>query len=153
MRPNSINLFDRLFLCAFVIGAFSTAHSLIKFQAAIATNPAYAGSAGTIAMASTTLGMAVGIALPLLLWYMISRRASNVARWLYVAFFVAGVLMLPSTLGLAARTSMLTVMPGLVTMALQGAAIFCLFRADARVWFGGPEAEMADEMAAEAPDA
>lgn len=79
-------------------------------------------------------GVVVGILVPLLLWYFIARRASNVAKWIYVVLTALGLLGFVSSLAnpLVAK-GVITVL-GLNTVGLQFYAAWLLFRPDASAW-------------------
>jgi drug/metabolite transporter (DMT)-like permease len=75
--------------------------------------------------------MAISLLIPLLLWYFIARRASNIAKWILVVMTLLGLLFVnldPGQLGSLAGIASLAV------TILQLVAIVLLFRADARTW-------------------
>lgn len=132
MPPPSITRFSRLFLISVGFGLINTVLSFSKTQALLAADPAMAelgfGSGFIISIAI------VGIAVPLLLWFFIARRASNVAKWVLVVITGLGLLMMPSTLSSANQMGYLWLFMALAVTALQLIAIYYLFRADAREW-------------------
>ena len=130
-RPQSIVLFERLYLAAWLIGLVSTVVTWQASQAMLMRNPAIADiGAGFLFV---TAG--VRLLLPLLLWYLVARRASSVGKWLLVGLFAIGVL----GLAWAAAMGSIHLNQGtavtLIVFALQAAAIAMLFRPDARAWF------------------
>jgi drug/metabolite transporter (DMT)-like permease len=94
------------------------------------------GNAAPVALAATIL---VSLLIPLLLWYFVTRRRSNVARWLVAVLTAFGV----AVIALAAARG--TLQPGLagaigiLGMVLRVLASVQLFRADAAAWFEEPE--------------
>ena len=135
MRPKSIIIFDRLFLAVLALSLVNGALSYVAFGQRFQSDPALASS-GSFAGPLMIVSLAFGFGISLLLWFFISRRASDVAKWILVAFTAFGVLGVVQNLrqpmfspGLLAATVGLT--------ALQVAAVYFLFRPDARAWFAG----------------
>ena len=131
MRPASIVLFEKLYIATIVIGLIGVVLSWNSLTAMAQAQPGVTASVGS----GILIGALVfGFLIPLLLLYFIARRASNVAKWIFVlltAFsaysFIAGVAN-PHTpkgflLGLNAVSLLLT--------------LYCawlLFRPDAKAW-------------------
>jgi hypothetical protein len=133
MRPVSIVWFERIYLFSIALGLLSTMMNWSVIIAAAQAAPNAAQLPGSIP-AFSLIVIAFSIGINLLIWYFIARRGSNVARWIFTAFFVFGLLVMPSSLSNPLYG------PGLVAMAvfntlLQVAALVCLFRPDARDWF------------------
>ena len=84
--------------------------------------------------------MAISLLIPLLLWFLIARRASNIAKWVLVIFTVPGLFFLPSS---AEQMSTSAFVLTWVLTAIQLAAISFLFKRDAREWLS-PTAEEED---------
>jgi F0F1-type ATP synthase membrane subunit c/vacuolar-type H+-ATPase subunit K len=131
MRPASIILFERLYLGAIGIGLINAALSWSQTQAMMANPEVNPAGFGTGFILTT---MAFSVAIPLLLWYFIARRGSNIAKWILVVLFGIGLIMMLATLGGAAAPSGLSLIITLVITALQGVAIFMLFKPDAVAW-------------------
>jgi hypothetical protein len=136
MRPRSIVLFERLYLGAWALGLLNTvlnwSETMRKLDAAgVEASPA-------LLYGST----AVGLLIPLILWYFIARQGSTIAKWLLVVLFVIGL----ASLALAAITGRLpSGLPGIVAITasvMQAVAIWCLFRPDAWPWFGEEPTEV-----------
>ena len=96
-----------------------------------------------------------GKAIPLLLWWLASRRASNVARWILAIFaalrLVRLLLLLPLVVSLPlplGNLPMLQMIGAVLIGAVQIAAVWFLFRPDAAAWFRhGPRGMDADVFA------
>ncbi len=99
----------------------------------LARNPQTAGL-GDSFLAVT---LAFGFAVSLLLWFLIARRASNIAKWILTALTALGLLWLPGTLANARAMGALELLLVLVITVLQLVAIWFLFRPDARAWLEG----------------
>ena len=132
MRPQSIVLFDRLFLASLVIGLINAILTYDSVVAATAGDPTlqqigWGGGAVIVVMA-------ISLLIPLLLWYLIAWRASNIAKWVLVVMTAIGLFFIgfdPDNL------TSLSNLASLATTLLQVVAIVMLFRADARAWLEG----------------
>ena len=133
MRPISIIRFDQAYLSALAVGLVNTALTFEKTSTELARDPSSAQLGLGTGFLFAMLGFSFG--LTLLLWFLVSRRASNVAKWIVVVLTSAGVLMgLASLMNLAAFGGLeLALM--LLGMGLQLTALYFLFRRDAREWF------------------
>jgi hypothetical protein len=132
MRPQSIVMFERLFLASLVLSLLTLAVGYDEMAATLAEDPGMQqlglGSGFLIAMVT------VSYAAYLLLWYLIARKASKVAKWILVVFTAIGVLSaLPSLAGAWTWTMLVS----LAVYALEVGAVICLFQPDARAWLGG----------------
>lgn len=131
MRPASITMFDRLFLGALALGLVNAAISYSSTVELLEADPAVAEMGMAIPgffIATTALGYAIS----LLLWFLISRKATNIAKWILTVLTVIGALMIPLSLGeLELVENIITV---IVTL-MQVAAVWMLFRPDAKSWF------------------
>ena len=129
MRPTSIVLFERLFLLSLAIALVNGFLQYDALVAQVGNDPALAqlgwGSGAILVV------MAISLLIPLLLWYFIARRASNIAKWILVVMTLLGLLFVnldPGQLGSLAGIASLAV------TILQLVAIVLLFRPDARAW-------------------
>lgn len=135
MRPKSIVIFDWLFLASLILSMINSALTYSAMTAQFRTDPALApvASAGGPFL---IVSIAVGLGISLLLWFLISRRASNGAKWILVAFTAFGVLSVVRNLQEPIFGSGVTAaMVGL--SVLQVATVFFLFRPDAAAWLEG----------------
>ncbi len=129
MRPNSIVQFDRFYLGSLVLAVINSALSMQDTL-----------SDPRIASSGLGLGFLVGVqvfsfALILLLWFFISRNASNLAKWILTVLTVVGVLMTIPTLPTLAGRGLLGTAAVVVITGLQIVAVVFLFRPDAKAWF------------------
>ena len=141
MRPASMLLFDRFFVSSLVVGLINSATSYSDNLAMVKADPASAqlGFGASFIITVTIFGLGI----PLLLWFLISRRASKVAKWILVVMTVLGFLaMIPALPIFMQRSGPGPFLIALVTV-LQLIAVALLFRNDARVWFasGGEVSE------------
>ncbi|BBC71514.1 conserved hypothetical protein [Altererythrobacter sp. B11] len=132
MRPQSILMFERLFLLSLAISAASFLIGYGDTVDLLARQPGMEelglGSGFVIAT------FAFGFAIYLLLWFFIARRASNIAKWVLTFFVAIGLFSLP---GIFAADFTVTRALGLLTYLLEVAALVFLFRADAILWLKG----------------
>src|SRR5688572_25908032 len=92
MRPQSIVLFERLFLASLVL---SVVNFVVGYDAAMAELGRQPGMARIDFGSELLVGtMAFTTAVYLLLWYLIARKASTVAKWFLTAFTAIGVVSL-----------------------------------------------------------
>jgi hypothetical protein len=132
MRPNSIVMFERLFLASLVVGVLNFVLGYDKAMAVIANDPNFqrvgAGSGLVIGLT------AASYAVYLLLWHLIARKAANVAKWILVVFSIFGVIFaLPALRG----PWDLALLLAIAAHGLEVAAVLLLFRRDAVDWLNG----------------
>lgn len=131
MQPASITMFDRLFLGGLALGLINAALSYSSTMELLEADPAVA-EMGMATPGFFIASTAFGYAISLLLWFLISRKANNVAKWILTVLTVIGALMIPLSLGeLDLFASIVTV----IATVLQVAAVWMLFRPDAKSWF------------------
>jgi uncharacterized membrane protein len=144
MRPASIRLFDKVFFASLALGIINTLLSW-RLVASAADDPALRASGMGEGVIVT--GLALGIALPVLLWYFVARRASNIAKWLYVVLTAFGLLGLVQALANPLVPKGATLLLSALAVVLQIYAAWLLFRPDARAWLDGEdEADGADTL-------
>jgi hypothetical protein len=134
MRPQSIVLFERLFLASLAVGVVNFIVGYGAMVEALGAEPGMQqlGLGGGFAIAI----FAVGTGIYLLLWYLIARKAMNLAKWVLVVLVALSVVSLLTTLA-TAFTLNLTTMLGLATYILEVAAVIYLFPGDAVAWLKG----------------
>ena len=140
-RPPSIVNFERLYLGSIALGLVNTAIGWQARQDVLAANRAVAGNPQVQATLAWLLPLVtvIGLAISLLLWFLVARRGSVVAKWIVTVFAGIGVLTAIGvilTLVRGLSPSLIVSVLGLVTTALSVAAAAMLFRADALPWFG-----------------
>lgn len=120
MRPTEIAWFERIVIATLVLGALN---SWLAWPQLVALG----GTAFLITVQVFTLGII------LLLTLLISRRGSNVAKWISVALFVLG---LPFSIqDLAAGTALGSPIISIAQLAAQAVAFALLFTPASRRWF------------------
>ena len=124
MRPKSVAWFERLIIFALAIDLLN---NLLDWQGATGEQQR---SIGGLIMAF--LSPALGI----VLWYLVTRKASNIARWLITIFVLLGVagfaFVFASLRGEELRTFLW------IAASAEGIkliAVGCLFSASASAWF------------------
>jgi hypothetical protein len=136
MRPQSIILFERIYLTCVALGAVAGTWSFLHVGQMMPPGapPALTASLPLISGVS----LVAGVAINLLLWFFIARRGANVAKWIFIVFFVLGLFgLVRMVMGVN------TLIPGLmrvsaaIQLVLQAACAWLVFRPDARAWFKG----------------
>ncbi|WP_126173252.1 hypothetical protein [Altericroceibacterium xinjiangense] len=129
MRPHSIVMFERLFLAAMALNVLGFVFSYQAVADELARQPGLSelGLTGGFAIGVFSLSLAVY----LLLWFLIARKGSAIAKWILIALVAIGLTTLPSAL--SAPFTWGTVF-GLLVTALEVAALVFLFREDAKAW-------------------
>lgn len=127
-------MFEKLYLSSIVIGIINMIVGLGDTQAMLAADPATAEFGTGFAL---FIGVFV-LAISLLFWWLIARKASNIAKWILVVFTGLGLLMAPGTIAMLAGVTLVLY---LLITALQLAAIFFLFKHDAKEWLTAPRRE------------
>jgi hypothetical protein len=138
MRPQSIVLFEKVYLAAIVLGVINTVMSWSLVTQA-ASDPALQKTG--VASGLLVGALIIGILIPLLLWYFIARRASNVAKWIYVVLLAFGVLGFLRGLSVPNAPGGLTLVIGALSLALQVWAGVLLFKPDATAWLESKSAD------------
>lgn len=140
MRPRSIILFERVYWLNIVLAVVSLAWIYNRLNL-ISPDPSVGTPAGmewvvVLISAGTAI---VSIAIRLALWFFIARRGSNLARWIFVIFFVLTIGGLLRVLDLHMRGTMSIFGTGLwmIDFLTKILCIWCLFRSDTRAWFRG----------------
>lgn len=135
MRPKSIVIFDWLFLVSLILSMISSALSYSAVTSRFRSDPTLAplaSAGGPFLIGSVVIGLGVS----LLLWFFISRRASNVAKWILFAFTALGVLSVVRNLQEPMFAGGVTAL--MIALAiLQVVTVFFLFRPDAVAWLEG----------------
>ncbi|MDQ2877639.1 MAG: hypothetical protein M3R41_01000 [Pseudomonadota bacterium] len=135
-RPVSITNFERCYLGALVVGLISTAINWNTVIAMSSANPAAAQFGPGFISTMLIGGTIIGIAIRLALWFAAARKHAVVAKWIIVVLFAISAAGLVWSL---LRQSMPGGLIGVFTVVgflLDAAAVWFLFRPDARVWFG-----------------
>lgn len=130
MRPQSILMFERLYLASLAIGIVNFVLSFDQAVSMVQNDPELAelglGSGFVIATSSFSF------LISLLLWYLIARRASSIAKWILVILTAFGfIFMLFDSSSYGGVSGTIT----WITTILQLVALVFLFRPDAKDWF------------------
>lgn len=130
MRPQSIEKFDLFYLISLAIGAgaflLGYEELVIQMRSELAGSGVEMG--GGLLIASFAFSMAISV----LLWYLVSKKANVIAKWVLVAFFAIGLISIPT---LFETDFTLATGLNLVATALSAVAVWYLFQKDAKVWF------------------
>lgn len=132
VRPQSIVAFERSYLGYLALGALN----LALHWSIYAGLPSVRRSAELFGEWYYPTATALSFAVPLLLWFFAARRASRIAKWAIVVFFVFNLLGLSASLVLGTPPSGAAVLLSVAASALYGVAVWMLFKPHSRAWFG-----------------
>ena len=140
MRPPSIVQFEKVYIAAILVGIVNAFLSLGAMNAMLEDPTVKASGLGPGIM---IFSMLIGTVVSVLLWYFIARRASNVAKWIYVAIVAIGVWGMVSSLANPMMPKGLALIGGVIALLLQLYGAYLLFKPDAKAWLesrgtGGP---------------
>lgn len=142
MRPQSIVLFDRLFLASIALSVVSFAIGYDAIMEAMA-NDSTLQRAGLQGSGIVMGAAAAEYVIYLLLWHLIAHKAANWAKWVLVLLFAISLTSLSRSLG---GSLGLSAMLGLGVYALRILAVVSLFRADAVAWLRGESTVLSDPV-------
>ena len=131
MRPQSIELFEKVYLGSIALGLVNTALSWGALTASLKTVGDGAMKMGPGVMVGSIV---IGLVISLLLWFFVARRASSVAKWIFVVITAIGVFGVLSSLANPLTPKGLTMIGGMIATALQVFAAWLLFKPDAVAW-------------------
>lgn len=133
-RPISIINFERSFWASILFGIGGMVLHWTTVVDGLKEDPVLSGSVD-VAVIAVGLALAFGFALSLLLWYLISRRANNVAKWIYVVVMGFGIVSTLTSINDPLSPGGFALAISLVSTALTAVSVFFLFRPDSRTWF------------------
>lgn len=122
MRPKSVERFELLFLISLGLGVVISALNWSQFVQ-------LAGAEFTLIVQGGVLLVMLGLVLA------VSRMGSNIARWALVVGFLLGAIMFIPSYAVMLALNPANVVLSSVQIALQVAAIYFVFRPDAKPWF------------------
>jgi hypothetical protein len=139
MRPKAIVFFEFFYVAAIAIGIiqrFASLPSTVRTFATLNSDIGIEASPASLVYGT----MAITFFFYVVLWFFIARRASKLAKWIYVGIFVFA-----STMNvLAAARGNVSANPAILVFLLvsiiQAAAVAALFTPHAREWFDGKRA-------------
>lgn len=137
-RPPSIVLFEKLYLAVIVIGVIGVVLSWNSLNAMVTSQPGVSASTGSGILIGSLI---FGFLIPLLLLYFIARRASNVAKWIFVVLTAFGVYSFIATLSNPLVPKGLLLGVNVVSLILTLYCAWLLFRPDAKAWLDSKGAE------------
>jgi hypothetical protein len=145
MKPPSIDRFSQIFLASLALSVVYSALTIDRSRKVLALNPGTANLGDGFLFAT----IAFGFAISLLLWFLVVRRRSGIARWVLVVLTVAGLIWAPGTMRAAMAIGTGYFALAASSLFLQLVAVGFLFTREARDWFAGRAA--ADTVEPSAP--
>ncbi|MEO7170733.1 MAG: hypothetical protein V4610_13860 [Pseudomonadota bacterium] len=130
IRPTSIIQFERFYLAAIGVDAVNTILSWSDQQErALLHHQMF----GDLTLPLTTVA---GFGLALLLWFLVARQGSAIAKWALAIFVGLALAWTLYAIPTGHYSIGLSGLLGLFSTVLQAYAVAMLFRGDARPWFG-----------------
>jgi purine-cytosine permease-like protein len=145
-KPPSIARFERYWFASTLFWLIGTRLAWDRTHHALTVNPQTIPVAGWAQWAI----IALVVVTTLLLWYLVVRHASSIARWVVVLLAVVGaarILLTLFTLATSANPHPLSQGSFIISAALTIASAAMLFRDDARLWFGDDLGEIDEDGA------
>ncbi|MHA6722705.1 hypothetical protein [Sphingomonas sp. RS2018] len=130
-RPPSIVAFERCYLGAWVIGLGNTMLGWGDVQA----NPDVVSATQQLGGWFLPTITAIYFAVPLVLWYLIARQGSVIAKWVLTICTALWTVWVGLSLGGGAFTATTETVVTLLSFALTLVATYLMFRPDTRAWF------------------
>ena len=130
-RPASIILFEKLYIVVIVIGVIGVALSWSSLTAMAGSQAGVPESVGSGILIGALI---FGFLLPLLLLYFIARRASNIAKWIFVVLTAFSVYSFIATIANPAVPKGILLAVNVVSLVLTLYCAWLLFKPDAKAW-------------------
>jgi hypothetical protein len=141
MQPESIRKFTLFYLGALVVSLVAT---FVGYDVLTAQLEAQSAATGlTVGPGTIIAGIALNIAITLLLWYLVARKGFAIAKWIVVLLFI--FTLVTSISGIFADGLEVHEGLSLLAIVLQAAAVYFLFQPDAKAWFSGERANASPE--------
>ena len=131
MRPQSIELFEKVYLGSVALSLVIAAINWVNVSAMLETPEIKSLGVGSGFLVGI---MVLSLIFSLLFWYFITRRASNIAKWIYVVVTAIGVFGLVGSLANPLTPKGLLLVGNIIAVILQLYAAWLLFRPDAVAW-------------------
>ena len=129
-KPDSIRKFDLFYLGSIVLSLINFALNYGALTEQVRQETAAAG----LEMGGGVLlvGIVFSTLISLLLWFLISKKRIEFVKWILILFLVWSFVSLPAALADGVQMGDII---GIVVLVVQIAAIWFLFREDAKAWF------------------
>lgn len=131
MKPRSMEIFDYLFFGSLLVSIF---HFIFAWDRMLLDGTGEASAVMPDMTVFFIIGAVFGFGLVFLLWFFVSAKGSNVARWIYTVLTGLGVAMAVVELAILPTSEIVLSM---ITNGLAAASIAFLFRSDSADWFAG----------------
>ena len=131
MRPQSIELFEKVYLGTVALGFVIAVINWVNVTAMLETPEIKSLGVGS----GFLVGMVIlSVLFSLILWYFIARRASNIAKWIYVVVTGIGLFGVVGSLANPLTPKGLLLVGNIIVLVLQLYSAWLLFRPDAVAW-------------------
>lgn len=137
MRPKSIVMFERVVLISLLLGIFNAFLMWDRLSADAAAQGMTSGTLITVQAITTAIYL-------LLIWF-IARKASPVAKWIYVVLTVLGVLLALAGMGQTMTMGTASIIITVIQYILLIFSVWLLFKPDAKAWFADGREEVSTD--------
>jgi len=135
MRPQSIVRFRQLYIAKITLGVIAT---LVGLSGVRHVPPGMETAlSSSEAITALLLGLVLGLAMQLLLLHLVANRASDVARWIVVLFFLCECGGLGFAMWKGSFFTLASAPVSLASFLASAACVWLLFRRDSARWFRG----------------
>jgi hypothetical protein len=131
-RPPSIELFEKAYFGSLVVSTVALILGWSKLSGQLESELGASGASFGSGLLTTSI--VIGYAISLLLWFLIARRASNVAKWILVVLTALGLFGTLTSLFLPTEPKDLNFALNAVATAIGVYAVWLLFKQDAAAW-------------------
>ena len=134
-KPDSIKKFDYLYIGSIVVGALGLLLGWGALMDQVNAELAAQGlePEGGFATGAIIGGFVFGTALSLALWFLVSVLRIEFVKWILLAFLLYGLFTM--FVGVSQTGFDLVQVFGIISTIMSAAAIYMLFRPDAKEWF------------------
>lgn len=135
-KPDSIRKFDWLYLGSIAVGLIGLALSWSTVTGQMDAQMEAAGTelgSGT-ATAALIGGLVIGTGVSLAIWFLISVLRIELIKWVLIVLVLWGLVTLPAGIQATGGIGMQNI-TGIISTIMSIAAIWFLFRPDAKAWF------------------
>ncbi|QPC98761.1 hypothetical protein [Qipengyuania soli] len=132
MKPASVKKFDMLYLGSVAVGLVGVALNYGNIVDAANAEMAAQGLEATMGGGVIVVSLLFGVVISLALWFLVSVLRIEMVKWIIALF--TGWSVVSYIVSFDSRMD-LSIISGLVSTVMTVAAIYFLFRPDAKAWF------------------
>lgn len=139
MRPRSIEMFEKAYLGSIAVSLMAILIGWSRLSADYAVRMANMSESAREAILMVSAGLVIAVSL--LLWFLVARKASNIAKWLLVLLTALGTFSMVNSVFEAALPKDLYFAVNITSTLLGLYSVWLLFRPDAVAWLDSKGAD------------